>query len=114
MAERKRGRGYSSELPRRMYTYFSSYCDQGAPSFGKFARSIGSTLEELESFKVHKNFERAWRECGEIRRDYLIDCALTKRHDSSFTKFLLELEASLTSDESENKSLELTLEVLNK
>ena len=41
------------------------------------------------SYKRHKKFDRAYRECGEIRRDYLIDRALTRRFDPSFVKFLL-------------------------
>ena len=81
---------YSKELPRRLYSYFAGYENQpGAPSFSKFARNSGFTLEELQSFRVHKEFERAWRECNEIRRDYLIDTALTRRYDPSFVKFLL-------------------------
>ena len=84
---------YTPDIARRMYTYFLSY-DGGAgvPSFSKFARSIGTTLAVLEGFRRYKKFNEAYLECSEIRRDYLIDSALTKRHDSSFTKYLLELE----------------------
>ena len=111
------GKKYESTLPKKMYSYFYSFCDVGAPSFSKFARSIGATLAELESFKKHKKFEKAWRECSEIRRDYLIDSALTKRHDSSFTKFILQAEYGF--DESEGadtaeQELKVTLEVLEK
>ena len=105
-------RKYSSDLPRRMYTYFTTYGEGvGAPSFSKFARCIGVTLDELLSFRKHEKFDRAYRECSEIRRDYLIDMALNKRFDSSFTKFLLsEIERTATED---NEEFKFTLEVLN-
>ena len=80
---------YTTQLPREMYKFFLEYEDDGAPSFPKFARRIGVTVEELGAFRSHKKFDRAYRECNEIRRDYLIDRALTKRFDPSFVKFLL-------------------------
>lgn len=103
---------YSSDLPRRMYTYFTTYGEGvGAPSFSKFARAIGVTLDELLSFRKHGKFDRAYRECSEIRRDYLIDMALNKRFDSSFTKFLLsEIEHAQNEDNGEFK---FSLEVLD-
>ncbi len=110
---KKRKRKYDSELPRQMYTFFSSYEDVGAPSFGKFARSIGITHEELSDFRKHAEFDRAWRECSEIRRDYLIDRALTKRHDPSFVKFLLVAEFGMGEEnEQTDSSVNLTLEVV--
>ena len=85
----------SKDLPRKMYLYFIGYSDGvGAPSFQKFARSIGATTAELEAFRKRPHFDRAWRECLEIRRDYLIDAALSRRFDPSFTKFLLAEEES--------------------
>lgn len=91
-----------------MYLYFIGYAEGvGAPSFQKFARSIGATLEELESFKKRREFARAWRECTEIRRDYLIDSALSKRFDASFTKFLLSEEC----EDGESETLTVRLEV---
>ncbi len=106
---------YQKDLPRRMYTYFNSYAEGfGAPSFSKFARSIGVTLAELESFKRNDEFERSWRECSEIRKDYLIDTALTKRFDPSFVKFLLSAELGFGEDteNEEEKALKVTLEVI--
>ncbi len=102
------------ELPRKMYGFFTSYADTGAPSYEKFARSIGITLEELERYRKYKIFDRAYRECGEIRRDYLIDCALTKRHDPSFVKFLLICEFGMGEDKPERgeNDFHLTLEVV--
>ena len=101
---------YSSDLPRRMYGFFLSFCDQGAPSFSKFARSIGVTLEDLEKFRGHGEFDRAYRECSEIRRDYLIDNALTKRFDSSFTRFLISEEYP-GKENASSEELTLKLEV---
>ena len=72
-----------------MYSFFCEFEGNEAPSFSKFARSIGITLCELEGYRMHKRFDEAYRECSEIRRDYLIDRALTKRYDASFVKFLL-------------------------
>ncbi len=81
-----------------MYTFFRSYEGPGAPSFAKFAQSIGVTLENLLEYKRHSEFERAYRECSEIRRDYLIDNGLSRRFDASFTKFVLSEEASASPD----------------
>ena len=110
----KRKTKYTSDLPRQLYTFFISQSGDGAPSFEKFARSIGATLDDIESFREHKEFNRAYRECSEIRRDYLIDAALTRRHDPSFVKFLLSSEFGMGEKEKEKEdtSLTLTLEVL--
>ena len=112
----KRKNKYSSNMPRLLYTFFISYNEStGAPSFEKFARSIGVTLEDVESYRTHSEFERAYRECSEIRRDYLIDSALTRRYDSSFTKFILSTEYGMgEKDKSgEDTELSVTLEVLS-
>ena len=102
---------YTKDLPKRMYVYFAGYDEPlGLPSFGKFARSIGATLEELSSYRRVEKFDRAWRECSEIRRDYLIDMALAKRFDSSFAKHLLSLESE--SEQGDDSSLTVSLEVV--
>ena len=107
---------YTKDLPKRLYSFFTSFVTSGvtkdgAPSFSKFARSINVTLEDVESFRNKKEFDRAYRECSEIRKDYLIDSALTKRMDSSLVKFLLDNEFS--EESSEDTSLTLTLEVID-
>ena len=102
---------YRKDLAKKMYLYFANYSEpSGIPSFDKFARSIGATLDELSAFRKKGRFDRAWRECSEIRRDYLIDMALTKRFDSSFSKFLLSLETD--GGEGEGGELSLSLEVI--
>ncbi len=112
---REKGRAkYSTALPEKMYSYFNSFQSPGAPSFNKFARSIGVTVGDLERFRKHREFEEAWRECGEIRRDYLIDCALTKRHDSSFSKFIIQYEEDAEGLSDENDGISVTLEVIEK
>ena len=105
---------YDKELPREIYTYFiSSVTESKIPSFSKFARSIGVTLDTLSGYRKNKEFERAWRDCIEIRRDYLTDCALTKRYDPSFVKFLLSLESGVESDVEDDKNLAVTVRVEN-
>jgi len=105
---------YTKNLPKLLYTYFKSYSEPGAPSFDKFAVSIGATLEELMALRKHKELERAWRECSEIRRDYLIDTALAKRQDSSLVRFLLCAEYGMKDERQEEKDtrLEVTVEVI--
>lgn len=105
---------YTSDLPRKMYTYFKSYSDPGAPSFTKFAMSIGATLNEIESYRKHKEFDRAYRECSEIRRDYLIDNGLSRRSDPSFTKFILASEFRMGEEKisDDERNIQLTLEVV--
>jgi hypothetical protein len=92
-----------------MYVFFKSFADHGAPSFIKFAESIGVTYQDLEGFRVHAEFDRSYRECSEIRRDYLIDNALTRRFDPSLVKYLLENERIRGGDED---SLDIRLEVV--
>ena len=95
-------------IEREMYLYFSSYSEAGAPSFTKFARKKGLTTAELNSLRTKKKFNLAFVECMEIRRDYLIDKALTKNFDSSFVKFLLDAEV----DEGDSNELCVRLEVI--
>ena len=79
----------TNEICHKMYLYFISYDDRGAPSFTKFASSLKISLADLLSYRGRKKFDKAYRECCEIRRDYLIDRALDRRFDPSFVKFLL-------------------------
>ena len=111
---KKRNDRYSKDLPRKLYTFFIGYSDVGAPSFMKFARSIGVTLSDIERYREHCEFDRAYRECSEIRRDYLIDNGLTKRFDSSFTKFLLSAEYRMGEEKmtDEERNIAVTLEVI--
>lgn len=112
----KRKIKYTGELPRLLYTFFISHSDTAsAPSFEKFARSIGATLEDIGEFRKKREFDRAYRECNEIRKDYLIDAALTRRYDPSFVKFLLsaEFEMGDKEKEKEDSGLAVTLEVIS-
>ncbi|MBQ9084568.1 MAG: hypothetical protein IJY24_02825 [Clostridia bacterium] len=106
---------YQRELPRRMYTFFVGYSGVGAPSFTKFGVSAGLTLEDIERFRRYDEFERAYRECSEIRRDYLIDNALAKKNDASLTKFLLSAEFGMGEEKPDEaaSSLSVTLEVVD-
>ena len=111
----KRKTKYTKEMPKLLYTSFASHTDKrSAPSFSKFARSIGATLGEISEFKEHKEFERAWKECNEIRRDYLIDMALTKQFDPSLVKFLLTAEFGMGEKEDKSEgALDVTLTVIS-
>ena len=113
----KKGKGakYTADLPRRLYSFFNGYSETvGAPSFSKFARSIGATVRDIEEFRRHAEFERAYQECNEIRRDYLIDNALCKRFDSSLTKFLLSAEFGTGEDDGEcDNGFDFTLKVIS-
>ena len=105
---------YTSDLAHKLYSYFISYNDVGAPSISKFARCIGATVEDVESWREHELFDRAYRECSEIRRDYLIDSALAKKNDSSLTKFLLSTEFRMGEEISDkDKSIEVRVEVVD-
>lgn len=97
-------------MPRRMYKFFIEYEDRGVPSFLKFAKSIGATTADLDRFRKHRLFDLAYRECQEIRRDYLIDHALDRRFDPSFTKHLLSCEDG-QSENDQLSNLVLQLEV---
>ena len=105
---------YKKEYPKRLYNFFVTYQDTtSAPSIAKFARSIGATVEETEGFRIHSEFDRAYRECNEIRRDYLIDSALCKRFDPSFVKFLISEESDSYEREDAQNQIEFTLKVLS-
>ena len=105
----KKGKRYDRDYPRRLYAFFTRSVEEGSiPSFSKFARSIGVTLEALEGYRSNKTFDRAWRDCIEIRRDYLTDSALTRRYDPSFVKFLLDRE--YTEGEDNNFSVSVKVE----
>ena len=107
---------YTSDMPRKLYSFFLGFSDNsGAPSFSKFARSIGATMRDIRDFRKHAEFERAYEECNEIRRDYLIDNALCKRFDGSVTKFLLTAEFGMgeRKDESDDNRFDFTLQVLS-
>ena len=97
-----------ARLAEKMRLYFIGYEDRGLPSMNKFALGIGITLEELESYRENEEFDRIYRECQQIRRDYLIDRGLDKRFDGSFVKFLLSFEQESLRDE----KLTLHLEVI--
>ena len=77
-------------------------------------KKLEQRLSELEKFRVHKKFDVAWCECSEIRRDYLVDCALKKQHDPSFSKFIIQYETEAENAKRESEGLTVSLEVLEK
>ncbi|GEM_PF-2471087 len=112
-SEKTKGRGFDRDLPKKMYTYFLHFDDaSGAPSFGKFAASVGLLPEDIEKFREKTKFDCAYRACNEIRRDYLIDRALCRRFDPSFVKFLLSTEFGMGEESQPDRDLAVTFEVV--
>lgn len=104
---------YTPDLPRKMYSYFTGYTGSGAPSFTAFAVAMGMTLADLNRLRSHRELDRSYAECNEIRRDYLINMALSKRNDPTFTRYLLGAEYRMgEDDEQEDRRLEVTVEVI--
>lgn len=109
----KKKKKYDAGLPERMYEYFRGFDEaSGAPSFGKFAASEGLTTAELCALRRYRHFDEAYLECREIRRDFLIDRALSRRFDPSFVKHLLGLEYGEAEERGEDK-LTVTVEVVS-
>ena len=92
---------YDDALADEMTAFFDSYEERGAPSF---------PLASLVEFRKNQKFDMAYRECSEIRRDYLIDRALDKRFDPTFVRHLLTDEAE---EEPGFTQTTLTLEVID-
>ena len=88
---------YTQTLADEMTAFFEDYEERGAPSFEKFARLKKIPLASLVEFRKNQKFDMAYRECSEIRRDYLIDRALDKRFDPTFVRHLLTDEAEAES-----------------
>lgn len=103
-------KGKLDKLKWDMLDYFANYSSaDGAPSFAKFRRAKGISYSEFEKIKVKRGFRDVLNECSEFRRDYLIDCGLTKRFDASFVKFLLQIEDE--SGENEDSIPQICFEV---
>ena len=97
-----KGKDKTGDLKRSLINYFANYNgSDGAPSLAKFRRGHRISYAEFEKLKSREDFRDVLKECSEFRRDYLIDCGLTKRFDASFVKFILQLES-----ESENSEVE--------
>ena len=110
--QRKRAK-YAKNLPGEMYAFFANYTDaQSAPSFSKFARAKGVTVSDLEAFRSKGAFDKAYRECIKIRRDYLEDRALNKRFDPTFVKFLISEESDCERESELTDNLAIKVEVV--
>ena len=51
---------HMKKLAEKMYYFFADYEDRGAPSFAKFARSIGFSTAELESRRSSRDFDQSY------------------------------------------------------
>ena len=88
-----KGKGKTDQLKRALIDYFANYSGtDGAPSIVKFRKCHGLSYADFERLKSKRGFRDVLKECSEFRRDYLIDCGLTKRFDASFVKFVLQIE----------------------
>ena len=88
-----KGKEKLGDIRRALIDYFANYNGtDGAPSFAKFRRGHGLSYADFERLKKKRGFSDVLKECSEFRRDYLIDCGLTKRFDASFVKFVLQIE----------------------
>ena len=99
----------TSKLIEKMLHYFrtagcaESPYKEDIPSFVRFAYHIGADMQTLRAKrKKSKAFEKAWLECEEILSDRIVDGALHKRLDASFSKFLLSARFGY-SDKGEEK-----------
>jgi hypothetical protein len=91
--EKMKGKEKLGDIRRALIDYFANYNGtDGAPSFAKFRRGHGLSYADFERLKKKRGFSDVLKECSEFRRDYLIDCGLTKRFDASFVKFVLQIE----------------------
>ncbi len=99
----------TKDLTEKMLHYFrtagcaESPYKESIPSFVRFAYHAGTDMQTLRAKrKKSKAFDGAWRECEEILSDRIIDGALHKRLDASFSKFLLSARFGY-SDKGEEK-----------
>ena len=83
-------------LSEKMLHYFrtagyeESEYKEPLPSFVRFASHVGTTVGALRRFKEQNTvFHDAWEECEEILVDRIVEGALHRRLDGSFSKFLL-------------------------
>ncbi len=109
----KRKQKKENEIGKRLREYFLSSAEEPSPpSFSKFARNLGMTLSELSLLRENPEFDRIWLDCIEIRRDYLIDKALTRSCDPSFVKFILTGEAGTEDGDTEDREFNVTITVV--
>ena len=76
------------------------------PSFVRFAHRMGTDMQTLRAKREKsKAFARVWSECEDILADRIIEGALCKRFDASFSKFLLAARFGYT-DKKEDEGTE--------
>ena len=86
----------NESIEKNMLHYFrtagsaESEYKEALPSFVRFAHRTGTDMQTLRAKREKsKAFARAWSECEEILIDRIIEGAICKRFDASFSKFLL-------------------------
>ena len=93
----------SKTLEEKMLHYFRTAGSadgeykEPIPSFVRFAHRSGTDMQTLRAKREKsKSFARAWSECEDILADRIIEGALCKRFDASFSKFLLSARFGYT------------------
>lgn len=102
----------TNELIEKMLHYFRTAGSAGSPykedlpSFVRFAYLVGADMQTLRAKREKSRaFDRAWTECELILADRIVDGALHKHLDSSFSKFLLSSRFGY-SDKGEERGVE--------
>ncbi len=110
-----------TELKKRMLHYFrtAGTADSGftedLPSFVRFAHREGIEMRALRTLcEKDRAFARVYEECEEILTDRIIDGALHKRLDASFSKFLLAARFGLSEKKAETEDGTFDLEIVLK
>ncbi len=79
-----------------------SHYTEDLPSFVRFAHREGIDMQTLRNLCAkNSSFARVYEECEKILEDRIIDGALHKRLDSSFSKFLLAARFGLCEKKNE-------------
>ena len=98
---------HTEQLAEKMLFYFrtcgteESDYKEDIPSFVRFANREGLGMKRLLALKEESTVLReAYGECEEILCDRIVDGALHKRLDASFSKFLLTARHGFAEEES--------------
>jgi|GEM_PF-5874657 len=107
------------ELEEKMLDYFKtagtadSQYTEDLPSFVRFAHREGIGMGRLRALcEKHPSFARVYGECEEILADRIIDGALHKRLDGSFSKFLLTARFGISEKKGEAEEGAFDLEIV--
>ena len=69
------------------------------PTFARFAAELGVDLVDLQAWRSHPEFHRAYLACEALQKSILVENAMIGRYDSSFAKLLLTSEGQKTEEQ---------------